>query len=343
MTTGDLKSTTPFLRFAVAGLLTRDYLVLPDGQVAVDILGGNLLYTAAGIALWDEAIGLLARINEDYPQEWLQQIQSRGMDIRGIQVDREPLEQRNFIAYQYLGQAVYDNPLAHFSRVGKPFPKTLLGYQPRNLGAVNLMSQENALRFKDIPFDYFDVTAAHICAMDYPSQTRLPSYLRQGHVTTISLQASDDYMGSVYWDRIGTVLKGINAFICTEKQIRNLFLGRSADLWEMAEALTAFGSEFVVILTNNRRYHLYDHILKRKYEIPAYTTEIMDPTGSIESFCGGFLAGLRTHHQPLLSAMQGSISASITQEGVGPFYCMDVLPRLINARLDSLKLSVIQV
>lgn len=343
MSTGELKSTTPFLRFAVAGSLTRDYLVLPDGRVAVDILGGNLLFTAAGIALWDEAIGLLARISEDYPQEWLHQIKARGMDIRGIQVDIEPLEQRNFIAYPMLDQVAYDNPLAHFSRVGKPFPKSLLGYQPKNPGSINLMSQDTALRFKDIPFDFFDVTAAHICAMDYPSQTRLPSYLRQGHVATISLQASDDYMGSIYWERIGTVLKGINAFICTEKQIRNLFLGRSSDLWEMAEALTAFGTEFVVILTNNRRYFLYDQITKRKYEIPAYTTEIIDPTGSLESFCGGFLAGLRSHHQPLLSAMQGSISASITQEGIGPFYCMDSLPRLVNARLESLKLSVIQV
>lgn len=338
-----MNRTNPFLRFLVAGRLTRDYLVLPDGRVAVDILGGNLLYTAAGLAMWDEAIGLLARINEDYPQEWIEEIQNRGMDVRGIQVDTQQLEQRNFIAYPLVGQAAYDNPLSHFSRVGKPFPKTLLGYQPQKASTVNLLSQDSALRFKDIPFDYLDVTAAHICAMDFPSQTRLPSFLRQGHVTTISLLASDDYMSSVYWERIGTVLKGINAFICTEQQLRGLFLGRSSDLWEMTETISSFGIEFVVVYSDHRRYLLFDHVLNKKYEVPSYNSNVTDPTGSLDSFCGGFLAGLRSHHQALLSVCQGSISASITQEGVGPFYCLDALPRLVQARLDSLKFGVIQV
>ncbi len=336
-------NSAPFLRFAIAGLLTRDYLVLPDGRVAVDILGGNLLYTAAGTAIWDEYIGLLSRVNESFPQQWLKTIRDRGMDTRGIQVDTEPIEQRNFIAYPTLDQATFDNPLSHFSRVGQPFPKTLLGYQQRNKLAKNLLSQEGALRIKDIPFDYLDVTAMHICAMDYATQTRLPSFFRQGHVTTISLLASDDYMGPIYWDKIGTVLKGINAFICTENQIRNLFLGKTSDLWDMVDGLTPFGCEFIVIYTNNRHFLLFDHIVNKRYDVPAYNSNIIDPTGCLDSFCGGFLAGLRTHHQPLQSALQGSISASLTQEGVGPFYCMDSLPRLVNARLENLRLSVVQV
>lgn len=338
-----MPESAPFLRFAIAGLLTRDYLVLPDGRVAVDILGGNLLYTASGTAMWDENIGLLSRVNENFPQEWLKTIRSRGIDTRGIQVDTEPLENRNFIAYPMLDQAVSDNPLSHFSRVGQTFPKTLLGYQPRNKLSVNLLSQDSTLHIKDIPFDYLDVTAVHLCAMDYATQTRLPSFFRQGHVTTISLLAADDYMGPIYWDRIGTVLKGINAFICTENQIRNLFLGRTSDLWEMVDGLSTFGCEFIVIYTNNRHFLLFDHVIKKRYDVPAYNSNIIDPTGCLDSFCGGFLAGLRTHHQPLESALQGSISASFTQEGIGPFYCMDALPRLVNARLETLRSSVVQV
>jgi hypothetical protein len=335
--------SAPFLRFVIAGSLTRDYLVLPDGQVAVDILGGNLLYTAAGMAIWDQNIGLLAKISENYPQEWLLKIQERNFDTRGVQIVTEDLEHRNFIAYPTIDQPVFDNPLAHFSRVGKPFPKSLLGFQPSNNHFINFLSQERSIKLKDVPFDYLDVTAAHICPMDFSSQTRIPSHLRQGHVMTISLLASDEYMETIYWERIGTVIKGINSFICTENQIRNLFLGRSSDLWEMAEALTAYGCEYVTIFTNNRRYFLYDHILKRKYNIPAYNSSRIDPTGSLDSFCGGFLAGLRTVHEPLQSAIQGSVSASFTQEGVGPFYCMDALPGLVNARYDSLKMNIIQV
>jgi len=338
-----MSNSAPFLRFIIAGQLTRDYLVLPDGQVAVDILGGNLLYTAAGLAIWDQHAGLLARINEDFPQDWLVKIRQRNFDTRGIQIVAENLEQRNFVAYPTLDQPVFENPIGHFSRVGKPFPKSLLGYLPPNNRSINLLSQERSLKLKDIPFDYLDATAAHICPMDFSSQTRIPSHLRQGHVMTVSLLASDEYMNTIYWDRIGTVLKGINSFICTERQIRELFLGRTSDLWEMAEALTAFGIEYIVIYTNNRRYYLYDHIIKRKYNLPTYNSIIFDPTGSLDSFCGGFLAGIRTAHDPLVAAIQGCVSSSFTQEGVGPFYCMEALPRLVSARFDSLKSSIVLV
>jgi ribokinase len=204
------------------------------------------------------------------------------------------------------------------------------------------MSQENTIHIKDIPFDYLDVTACHICPMDFSSQTRLPSLLRQGHVSTINLMAINDYMDPIYWDAIPTVLNGINTFICTEDQIRNLFTGRTSDLWEMAEALASYGSEFIVVATNNKRYFLYDHLGKKKMEVPAYSGQNVDPTGVLDSFCGGFLAGIRSSHEPIQAVMKGSISASFTQEGTGPFYCMEALPDLVNARMEALKPMIIQ-
>ena len=337
-----MQPSAPFLRFAIAGLLTRDYLVLPDGRVAVDVPGGNLLFTAAGLAVWDKDIGLIARINEDYPQEWLENFKTYEFDVRGIQVDTEFQDQRNFIAYEKVDHPEFDNPLAHFARVGKPFPKSLLGYQAASNHSINAKLMENTVRIKDIPFDYLDVTAAHICAMDFSTQTRLPSLFRQGHVTTVNLMANDEYMDPIYWDKIPMILIGINSFICTENQIRNLFTGRTSDIWEMAAGLAVYESDYIVIATNNKRYYLYDHLSKRKIEIPAYPSQIVDPTGILSSFCGGYLAGMRMVHDPAQAVMMGCVSASFTQEGVGPFYCMDALPALVNARMDSLKPMMIQ-
>lgn len=337
-----MQPSAPFLRFAIAGLLTRDYLVLPDGRVAVDVPGGNLLFTAAGLAVWDKDIGLIARINEDYPQEWLENFKTYEFDVRGIQVDTEFQDQRNFIAYEKIDHPEFDNPLAHFARVGKPFPKSLLGYQAASNHSINAKLMDNTVRIKDIPFDYLDVTAAHICAMDFSTQTRLPSLFRQGHVTTVNLMANDEYMDPIYWDKIPMILKGINSFICTENQIRNLFTGRTSDIWEMAAGLAVYESDYIVIATNNKRYYLYDHLSKRKIEIPAYPSQIVDPTGILSSFCGGYLAGMRMVHDPAQAVMMGCVSASFTQEGVGPFYCMEALPALVNARMDSLKPMMIQ-
>ena len=132
----------------------------------------------------------------------MKNFKSFDFDVRGIQVDTEIQDQRHFVAYPKLDQPEFDNPLAHFARVGKSFPKSLLGYQVKAKGTKNSLSQENTIRIKDIPFDYLDVTAAHICAMDFSTQTRLPSLFRQGHVTTINLMASDEFMDPIYWDKI---------------------------------------------------------------------------------------------------------------------------------------------
>ena len=55
--------TTP-LRFVIAGQLTRDYALLPNGKAQVDVPGGNLLYAAAGFGVWEQPnlAGLLARV-----------------------------------------------------------------------------------------------------------------------------------------------------------------------------------------------------------------------------------------------------------------------------------------
>ena len=148
--------------------------------------------------------------------------------------------------------------------------------------------------------------------MDSASQTRLPSFFRQGQVTTISMMASDEYMDPIYWDQIPVILKGITAFICKEDQARNLFKGRTSDLWEMAESLAAFDCEFVVIEQKYYRYLIFDSVSKTRVEVPTYPVQIIDPTGVSDAFCGGFIAGLREFQEPIMAAMKGSISASFT-------------------------------
>ncbi len=335
--------STPILRYIIAGKYTRDYLILPNSQMYIDIQGGSGFYAAAGLGLWDNHIGLLGIVNEEYPSEWLQEANQRGFDIRGIQITPQYFDQRNFIAYPTLGDPDYSNPISHFSRIGQPFPKTLLGYsgvetaKPKN----NLFTP--VIKIKDIPFDYLDVTAVHICAMDFPSQSRLPSFFRQGHATTISLMAADDYMNPLYGELVPTILKDISAFICTENQLRNLFYGKTSDLWEMVSELDVYGCELIIIVTKKNLFLLWERTSQKKYEIPLYPSTINNPTGMLDSFCGGFLAGLRSTQNPITAVLQGSISASFSVEGIGPFYCLDSLPQLVEARFDYLSPYVVEI
>ena len=293
-----MESSAPILRYIIAGKYTRDYLILPNGQTYIDIQGGSGFYSAAGLGLWDKNVGLLGIVNEEYPLEWLQAADKRGFDRRGIQIFPDYFDQRNFIAYPTLDDPDYANPISHFSRIGEPFPKTLLGYSGNEVPNPNNNPASPVIKIKDIPFDYLDVTAVHISAMDYPSQSRLPSFFRQGHATTISLLAADVYMNPLYGDLVPTILKDISAFICSEKQLRNLFYGKTSDLWEMVSELDVFGCELIVIVTKTNLFLLWDRTSQKKYEIPLYPATITNPTGLLQFFLWWFFGWIEIYPKP---------------------------------------------
>ncbi len=336
-----MEPSAPFLRFVIAGNLFRDFLVYANNKAALDIPGGSLLYTAAGLSLWDEPAGLISYVNEDYPHEWLQEFSRRGFDTRGIQIGRSALDQRRFIAYPSIDQAKYDNPMAHFARINQAFPKAMLGYQ-KDETILNQYSFNPYFKFNEIPDDYFDATAAHICPMDAAIQIRLTALFQQGQVTTLTLMASDRYMDPIFFDEIPIIVKGVTAFICTENQALRLFRTRTKDLHQIAETLGSYGCEFVVIEKLNQKYIIYDQLTKRIIEVPAYPVRSVDITGVTDAFCGGFLAGLRFNHQPELAALKGSISASFALEGGYAFFGMDALPELVQARFEAIQHQVIR-
>jgi sugar/nucleoside kinase (ribokinase family) len=197
-----------------------------------------------------------------------------------------------------------------------------------------------SIRQADFPADFLDASAAHICAIDYLTQTLVPAVLRQNGFTTITVDPSPGMMTPMFWDDFPAVLTGLTAFLPSEYEIRNLFLGRSSDIWEMAAGLAAYGCEFIIIKRGEDGQYLYDATAKARWEIPAYPARVVNIIGAGDAFCGGFLAGYRRTFDPLQAALYGNISASLVVEGSGPFYALDSLPGLAEARLEALRDSI---
>ena len=328
------------LRFVIAGELKRDFALIPSGKALVDVPGGNIIYAATGFGVWEPAnlVGLMARIGEDYPREWLDEIYQRGFDIRGIRILPEAIDLRSFYVYTETDTRLTEDPAAHFTRLKQPFPKALLNYtRPRNSYDSRSHLTPTSLRQSDIPLDYLDATAAHLCPIDYLTHTLLPAVLRQNGFSTVTLDPSAGTMSPTFWDDMPALVTGLTAFLPNEDEMRTLFHGRSTDLWQMMEAIADYGCEIVVVKKGESGQFLYDRATRARWEIPAYPAKIIDPTGAGDSFCGGFLAGYRKTYDPLQSALCGSVSASLTIEGSGIFYALDALPGLAQARLEALK------
>lgn len=332
---------SPLLRYIVAGKLFRNYIITPHGKPLVDAAGGNLLYAAVGMAIWETGIGLVSRVGEDFPQAWLSQLSRQGFDIRGIRILPEPVDLRYFIAYPDGESAATDNPVAHYAMYGLPFPKTLLGYTPPTV-QIDSRTRTSLLtiRQNDFPAGYLDATAAHICPLDFLSHTLLPAVLRRGNINAITLDPGNNYMNPTFWEDMPILLNGLTAFLCSEGKIRSLFQGRSTDLWEMAETLASYGCEIVVIKRGSQGQYLYNKLNRTRWIIPAYPVQVADPTGAGDAYCGGFLAGYRSTYDPLKAAIYGCISAALVIEGTNPFHALDALPGLAKARMDALQDTV---
>lgn len=333
-----MSQSTPFLRYLIVGKLSRDFIITPDGQAYIDKPGGSLLYAASGAGIWDSGVGLVARVGEDYPQEWVEQAVRAGFDTQGIRFLPEALDVRTFFAYTDFDTCQTDNPVAHFARLGIEFPKTLLGFTA-TAPATDSRIQSNAftIRAADIPSEYLDATAAHLCPLDFLSHSLLPPALRQGHITTITLDPSSGTMDPLFWEHIPDLVNGLTGIITSEKKMRTLFQGHSEDLWEMAETIAGYGCHLVVIKRGRLGQILYDRQGGGKWEIPAYPGRFLDPVGAGQAFSGGFLTGYRTSYNALEGVLAGNISASLAMEGQGPFYPLDTMPGLARYRLEALR------
>jgi sugar/nucleoside kinase (ribokinase family) len=139
------------------------------------------------------------------------------------------------------------------------------------------------------------------------------------------------------WRELRIALQGVDVFTPAEEELRALFWGETNDLWEMARKVGEYGPQLIVIKRGKNGQMLYDIAGNRRYEIPAYPSRAVDPSGAGDSFCGGFLAGFHKTDDPLMAVLHGNISASLKIEGSGPFYPLDVVPGLAEARLYALK------
>jgi hypothetical protein len=144
-------------RFFFAGKLNREYLILPSDQTVLDRPGGNVLYAAVGLAIWEPTPppGIVARVGEDYPQEWLDTYARRGLDTRGVRVLPQAIDVRSFTAFTSRTSRAVDDPVAHFARLELPFPRGLLGYRSTaSAPDSRTQLQHTSLRQADIPADF---------------------------------------------------------------------------------------------------------------------------------------------------------------------------------------------
>ena len=325
----------------LVGRLQREYILPAAAPARLDGLGGNLAYAAAAFASWGGQAGLVSRVSADFPMDQLTRLESLGFFLDGVHTVSEPLDSRYFVAYGEGNKAYFDNPITHFAERQLTFPPELFGYQPRRKYCSKTDYESGSFRVTDMPRLFLEAKVAHVCPIDFISHKILPSVLKAGMIQTLTMRACSCYMDPIFWEDIRGLISDLTVFLMTDVQALKLFQGRSVDLWEIAEHLAGYGPEAVLVHTGDGSTYLYDRMSHKRWIVPAYRAHISDPTGRLDAFDGGFLAGFRQASEPLEAALCGKISEAVAGEGTGPYFSLECLPGLKEMRLQVLRQQVI--
>jgi sugar/nucleoside kinase (ribokinase family) len=333
-------------RDLIVGELRREFSLYLDEKWVQDAPGGNALYAAAGYLIWEkqEVPGICTRVGEDFHHSWLEDFKERGINTEGVVVLPRALDLR--VCYVQEGDQVreVDDPVAFFSRAGLALPPALIGYsRPEKISPSRRVSRDTAVRESDLPPAYLTATGAHLCPLDYLSHNLLPAVLRKQGFATLTLDPCPSYMDPAFLGDIPGLMPGLSAFLPSEADLKNLYKGVTADIWEMAQELGRYGCELIIIKGGAAGQYLYDPATERKWSVPSYPARVRNPVGAGDAFCGGFLAGFRRTFDPLQAVLYGSVAASLVVEGSGPFFALDALPGLAEARLERLQGAVREV
>lgn len=320
------------------GQLAAETIINYKNQVFIDFPGGDLLYAAYAFKICDGNAGLISRVGENFPQGWLKEIQEKGFDIDGIKRIPSDIDHRSFYRITQDFQITTDLPQKYFSEIRQPFPKQLLGFSSNQGEKTTGNSSSNtSLKPADLPEEYLNARFLFIGPVDLATMSMIPAHFRSVTNSMLFIHPAKEIMHPSMFSNFPTDIRGSTALITKAEEIRFLFRGHTTDLWEIAEAISGYGVELIVILNENISTLVYSCPDRKRIQIPTYPTQILDPVGVESAFCGGFMAGYIKHFDPTFAATMGNAIKSIKYEGSTPGYLLEALPEFVLARFDFLK------
>lgn len=322
-----------FINTLVVGNLSDEYIIDINGKAHNHVCGGAVLYSAAGVKSRIEEVGLVSRIRSDFSRDWLKEIECKGFDTRGILKTHSIFDHRRFIVWRDSEHFDIDNPVAYYASHGLTFPRELLGYHSDNKDDINSIWGDVIGPMKThLPREFFDISAAHICPLDFSTQAKIINLLESGSMNTLSIAPSNQYMTPEFLEKLRVIVKGAAIFCPSEDQLYSLCKSQTNDIWEMVEMITDMGCQRVAVTRGLKGYILYDGVNKKRYSLPVYPNRWINPTGIQDVFSGAFLSEFKKSYDPVQALIWGCSMASISVEGSGPFYCLEAIPGLAEAR-----------
>jgi len=328
----------------IIGSLARETIINSQDQAFIDFPGGDILYAAYGAKVGGTPIGLITKISENYPQEWIQHLGNNGFNTEGIIRLPDDIDHRRFFRIFKDGQYSSKNPHVHFLEIDQPFPKTLLGYSSSNNQLpLNKKINHTSILPSDIPSNLFDANNIYLSNCDLATLSILPAYWRTIVNPNIFVKLNQGLFKPARLNEISSLINSSKILFTSEEDLKNLILKKEKNVWEAAKIISNFDVEMIIFISNINQINIYVSHNDRKISIPVFFNDCLDTVGCYDTFIGGFLGKYTRCFDPISSAAFGSVVMGIKIQGSKPEFILDSMPELIQAKFEKVRAQIFSI
>ncbi len=270
-------------KLLVVGSVALDTVKTPFGEVT-EVLGGSATYFSTA-ASYFTSVDLIAVVGQDFPDQHVNFLQSRGIDLTG-------LERRPGTTFRWKGE--YSHQLNEARTLDTKL-NVFETFRPR------------------IPEEYREPEVLFLGNIDPELQLDVLEQVKRP-----ALVACDTMN---FWingkqDALWKVLERIDVLLINDGEARAL--GGDPNLVKVARKILGRGPKHLIIKRGEYGVLLFND--KQVFGAPAYPLEeVRDPTGAGDTFAGGFLGylaatGNRSAQSVRQAIIFGSVMASFTVE-----------------------------
>lgn len=290
------------------GTVAFDSIETPFGS-AERVLGGSASYITLAARHFTEDVRLVGVVGDDFPREYRQTLEEGGVDLRGLEVEKD-------------GKTFFWHGRYHYDMNERD----------------TLETQLNVLESFDptLPEAYLDSDIVCLGNLE-PGVQR--DVLKQ--VTDPEFVIADTMN---YWiehtpESLRETLRYVDCFVINDSEAREL--ADEPNLVTAAQDIRELGPDTLIIKKGEHGALLFTE--ESVFSAPAYPLEdIQDPTGAGDAFAGGLAGHLdrtmkRNHASLRRGIVYGSVMASFVVERFGPERLLELAPTDISERAQSFR------
>lgn len=336
------------LRLLIVGGVSNDTITTAQGESHLQLPGGNAVYAAVGARVWGVETAVVGLVGEGYPRSWIDELASADIDVSSIQRVIAPHQSYFAVRYRSDGDREPYVPIEAFEAAGVPLPQPL-----RRTAALLTGPYGAGWRASDetrdpdwradpaaVPpgawaVDGFLVVPA---ALDRQLQWLRTATARLPRSAVVFLDPEEEQGRVLSEDDLRPLLADADVTMPSLRQLAGLLDGD--DVAGVARRLAAHGPSTVAVKMGEAGCLVYDAATDAIRQIPAYPTDVRDPTGAGDAFCGGFAAGYLLTGDAGEAARYGTVSASFAIEQFGALAGLRFSPSDAAARLATLQHAI---